>query len=252
MPAPRLSPPTPIRIEIVGLGPVPSFKNSKLITRGRLITSPAKQQWMERCIRLIESQLSIAFPIAAGETPGAWRKRLRTAWCLPLDDSLAWMIPGSQSVEIVEPGKEGAIIMNDDNYQPTIGANSAVVFGEVYKYPAELKTMTKSGARFLAFTLAYRKQLPGGTAFTEYWRVLQFGKQVDEVKPLLVPGTVVMVRGEVGIEKPREGSKGFGCLKIVGDVKIINPGATAPAEAPQEPPKPAEQPGLTGEDDTPF
>jgi len=103
-----------LTLQIRGLSHVPSFKNTKMIItrpKPRLITDPRKKQWMERAIRLIESQFAGAFPMRADETVGAWRKRLQIASCLPLDDSLGWMIPGPQSVVRVAPGEEGADIV---------------------------------------------------------------------------------------------------------------------------------------------
>jgi hypothetical protein len=99
-----------IRLVIAGLGHVPSYKNRKLMCRGKLITDPAKKEWMERAIRSIEFQLHGMFPTAAGVMRVVCPKRLPTALCLPLDDSWEWMIPGQQNVKRVALGSEGCEI----------------------------------------------------------------------------------------------------------------------------------------------
>jgi hypothetical protein len=105
-----------IALVIQGIGHVPSFKNTKGIYRNKrtgkpfIATDPKKKAWMQSAIHNLESQLHGLFPIGANETHGEWRKRLQTASPLPLDDSLAWMIPGQQSIRFVNKGEEGAII----------------------------------------------------------------------------------------------------------------------------------------------
>jgi len=105
-----------ITLKLTGLGAVPSFKNKKMLTRNRrtgkpmLITDPKKKRWMEAAIRSIELQLRGLYPTAAGAMRGECPKPLPTASCLPLDDSLGYMIPGEQSVKLVPKGEEGCII----------------------------------------------------------------------------------------------------------------------------------------------
>lgn len=77
----------------------------------RTLTEPSVKRWMEECIQYFECQLSGIFRTDGGETLGEWLKHLRTAQCLPLDDSLGWMIPGEQSVVVVPKGEEGAEII---------------------------------------------------------------------------------------------------------------------------------------------
>jgi len=97
-------------IEIKGLGHVPSFKNSKMIARGRLITLPKRQKWMERAIRLIASQLRYASVIAGGAT-STGRSPLSLTVSLPLDDSCDW-IPEIRVVrQRVPAGQEGARVI---------------------------------------------------------------------------------------------------------------------------------------------
>jgi len=104
-----------LTLEIRGIGPVPSFKNTKKIIRKRdgkpgIITDPKKKRWMNDAVDQLESQLRGAFPMLAGETHGEWQKRLRTAWWQLLDDSLTHQLPGNQDVERVEKGNEGCEI----------------------------------------------------------------------------------------------------------------------------------------------
>lgn len=126
---------TQITLRIQGLGPVPSFKNKKMLflalskqtwiglqradyyqarkTLARcimMITNPKKHEWMEQAIRSIVSQLRGLFQISEDATPGECPKLSLMYASLPLDDSLDWMIPGAQSVQRVAKGEEGCII----------------------------------------------------------------------------------------------------------------------------------------------
>lgn len=99
-----------IVLRITGLENVPSFKNGKMLTRGRLITHPKKKLWMERAIRLIESQLHGLFPTEEGAMRGECQKPLPTVSFPLFDDSMDYMIPGHQDVQRVPKGEEGCII----------------------------------------------------------------------------------------------------------------------------------------------
>jgi hypothetical protein len=111
-----------ISLSVTGLGPVPSFKNSKMICglkrinhnlwKGQpfLITNPKKKDFMEKAINQLEFQLRGLFPINEGETHGEWQKRLQTASWQLSDDSLHHMLPGPQNVRFVNKGQEGAEI----------------------------------------------------------------------------------------------------------------------------------------------
>lgn len=98
-----------IRLTIKGLGHTPSFKNSKMLTRGRLITKPERQQWMERATRLIESQLH-----CMSETEGTGTQTVRSllssiALFGPFDDSVVW-IPEIHVRVVRVTQDEGAIV----------------------------------------------------------------------------------------------------------------------------------------------
>lgn len=105
-----------LKLEIKGLGPVPSFKNSKQIVTNRrtgkpfIMSNPKKKKWMDAAIHSLECQLRILFPTIEGETHGAWQKRLLTALLLPLDDCWEQMLPGNQEVVLVPKGQEGCLI----------------------------------------------------------------------------------------------------------------------------------------------
>lgn len=106
-------PSLPVRLHVNGLGHVPSFKNSKMLTRGRLITDPKKQKWMNACIDSFESQLMSLCQTREGGTSTDALQRFLTA-SLPQDD--AWLfVPELQvNAVLVEPGDEGAIITIDE------------------------------------------------------------------------------------------------------------------------------------------
>jgi len=92
-------------------GHVPSFKNNKMLAKGKLITDPAKQKWMERCIQSFESQLFCGSAITGGEMPTAPCPLSLTASLMPLDDSRQWIPELHVYCEEVKPGEEGAVII---------------------------------------------------------------------------------------------------------------------------------------------
>jgi hypothetical protein len=112
LPSPPMeSPPgAPIVIEIAGVGNITSFKNSKMIARGRLITNPKKQKQMEKIIQCIESQLNSIFRITEDEILTGWHPRFAIATSLPLDDSRQWISKLEIYCDEVPVGKEGATI----------------------------------------------------------------------------------------------------------------------------------------------
>jgi len=95
------------------IGPVPAMKNNKMIARGRLITNPKRQKWMEKCIEAFASQLLFGIPIKENETLTAQRVRSWIASNMPAKDSRQW-IP-QLYVEAVDcaKGEEGATITID-------------------------------------------------------------------------------------------------------------------------------------------
>ena len=104
----------PLVLEIRGLGPVPSLKNSKrmVIQRGgkaKPITSPKVKKWMNQTVASIASQLFSAIPTGAGGTQTAHFLLSWTA-LLPRDD--CWTVIPELVVksQLCEPGQEGATI----------------------------------------------------------------------------------------------------------------------------------------------
>jgi len=100
---------------------IPSFKNSKRwitkdprgnpLKRPFLITSPEFQQWMEKAVASLESQLLCMCQTTSGETqPGQW-KLSQILLCMPPDDSVRELVDGRWTVEKVAPGEEGAKIV---------------------------------------------------------------------------------------------------------------------------------------------
>ena len=109
-----------LALEILGIGNVPSFKNSKQISvnskTGKRFprTHPKKKEWMERAIRLLESQLRGELRIRESGMLGECQKPSLIALLKQcgqhFDDSIHWMIPGEQSVVFVPHGEEGCVI----------------------------------------------------------------------------------------------------------------------------------------------
>lgn len=98
-----------LRLVIRGLGHVVSFKNSKMIARGRLITDPKKQEQMDRIIRSFESQLLSAFQTTEGAILTVPYRQFLTA-SLPADDDWKHLPEIHLSVALVPKGEEGAEI----------------------------------------------------------------------------------------------------------------------------------------------
>lgn len=100
----------PIKIHIRALGSITSFKNSKMLSRGRLITDPTKQKKMDGYTRAIESQLRSAYQTAGGATETGLSLPSWIAACWPADDSVDWLPEIVVRVERVGNGEEGADI----------------------------------------------------------------------------------------------------------------------------------------------
>lgn len=96
-----------VELQINGLH-VCSFKNSKMIARGRLITDPKKQKQMEQIIQAFTSQLSSWCQTKGIETGMGCSTLSAIASYLPLDDSLKWIAKHSVSWRLVSKGSEGA------------------------------------------------------------------------------------------------------------------------------------------------
>lgn len=101
---------TCVTIAIEGLGHVPSFKNSKLLSRGRTITKPEYQEWMDRVVRSIGSQLRSEFQTRGIEITMGPSALSLIASLLPLDDSRQWIPEHSVTTQCVSPGQEGAVV----------------------------------------------------------------------------------------------------------------------------------------------
>lgn len=101
----------PIRLSIRGLLHCPSYKNSKMLARGRLITDPKKQKWMDRCVLSFEFQLRSEFQTRGIEITTGPSALSLIASLLPLDDSRKWIPEHSASTLPVCKGEEGADIL---------------------------------------------------------------------------------------------------------------------------------------------
>jgi len=89
---------------------LPSFKNSKLLTRGRSITKPEYQKVMADIIRSFESDLRSATQTSADATwmvdsPAPWIVLLRHL--KGFDDSRQWISKIEVDFMEVEKGQEG-------------------------------------------------------------------------------------------------------------------------------------------------
>jgi hypothetical protein len=100
---------------------IPSFKNAKHwvthtpkgvpLARPFLITSPEFQQWMEKAVLSLESQLLSLCQTASGGTPPEPSKLFAMLSLLPEDDSVNDLPAGAWTVVRVPPGEEGAQIL---------------------------------------------------------------------------------------------------------------------------------------------
>ena len=125
-----------ITLSLKGLGPVPSFKNQKLIRtwlekvgkvvqfmagswwvrkdtikiRSMLYANPVHQKWMETAISHFESQLRCALATIGGETQTGASLRSQIVTLLPLDDCWTAFRELEIKSELCNPGEEGATI----------------------------------------------------------------------------------------------------------------------------------------------
>lgn len=104
----------PLVLEIRGLGPVPSLKNSKrtVIQEGgkaKPITSPKVKKWMQTAVAHIASQCLSDTPIIVAGTQTAHLQPFWTA-LLPRDD--CWTVIPEINIRctLCAPGDEGATI----------------------------------------------------------------------------------------------------------------------------------------------
>jgi hypothetical protein len=102
---------SPVVLTIRGLGHVPSFKNSKMVARGRLITDPKKQRWMEAATLSMLSQLRSESVTRGTAILTGERALYSTASFTPLDDCSKWIVKLCVSTQCVSKGEEGAEII---------------------------------------------------------------------------------------------------------------------------------------------
>lgn len=106
----------PLTLEVLGMGHVPSFKNSKQISVNRrtgkrfLRTDTKKAEWMERAIRALEYQLTCAFQTDAAATSTGLSARSWIASSTPADDSWKHIAEITIRAVTVPHGNEGARI----------------------------------------------------------------------------------------------------------------------------------------------
>jgi hypothetical protein len=103
--------PETLLLVVKGIGPPPSFKNSKMLTRGKLITDPKKQRWMQAAQALIESQLLFKCPTDESGTVTAAKLRSWIASATPENDSCAYLTECSWRFMKVPKKQEGAILL---------------------------------------------------------------------------------------------------------------------------------------------
>lgn len=91
----------------------PSFKNSKMIARGKLITNPKYQKIMAKIIADFESQLWSAYQTIGD---GTWTESQRRSWIATLPPDDAWQFVSELNVKGVRApkGQEGADIVVEE------------------------------------------------------------------------------------------------------------------------------------------
>lgn len=122
-----------LTFRIRGLGPVPSFKNSKCIFRRRdqkrtpfIATNPKSKQWMERAIKLIASQLYSMCETNESEiTPECLRRFVTSS--LPHDDCWQALEIGSVQTVLVDRDDEVGANIVIERLTPEISAQEAAV-----------------------------------------------------------------------------------------------------------------------------
>lgn len=107
------SPTSSATLLIQGVGNIPSFKNSKMVARGRLITDPKKQKLMQQIIQDLQSTLTSAFRTIGEGTATGQSLPCLTALCAhstDFDDSRQWIPKLSVEGRKCNDGEEGATI----------------------------------------------------------------------------------------------------------------------------------------------
>lgn len=103
---------SPVVLWISGLGHVPSFKNSKMIARGRLITHPKKRKFMDKATQSLRSQLKCLSATGGGAISTVPPAQSLTVLFrqLPKDDSWQWIPEIHVKGTKCKKGAEGARI----------------------------------------------------------------------------------------------------------------------------------------------
>lgn len=99
-----------IVLRVRGQGHVPSFKNSKMLCRGRLITDPKKREWMDAATASLVFQLYSASVTHAPETGTERCLRSLIASATQFDDSIQWIPEIHVRAVRCAKGDEGAEI----------------------------------------------------------------------------------------------------------------------------------------------
>lgn len=102
-----------IYFQIRGLGHVPSMKNCKMMTRGKLITKPERQEWMKQAIQSLQFQLRSAFQTIGDGTMTERQQRCLIALrehSTTFDDSRQWIPEHHVKTQLVAAGQEGCDI----------------------------------------------------------------------------------------------------------------------------------------------
>ena len=107
---------------------IPSFKNSKMLTRGRLITNPKNQKIMELIVQSFESQLNSHFQTSVDVTSTELCPRSWIASSVPVDDSCHDIPEIKVTWKEVTKGNEGAIVIIEKMWNaPKVTSNFVTV-----------------------------------------------------------------------------------------------------------------------------
>lgn len=102
-----------VRLQLEGMGHVPSFKNKKRVAGKRVFTEKETRLWMEEAILSLQSQLRSAFPTSGSATSTEDCQPCLTALSehsTDFDDSRQWIPELHVTCAEVPAGEEGAII----------------------------------------------------------------------------------------------------------------------------------------------
>jgi len=99
----------PLRLTIRGLGPLFNFKNSKMLTGGKLITDPELKKRMQAIVQSLELQLRYASQRYA-ESIQMGAPAPFSTHCLPHDDCWTAIPELRITSELVTDGSEGCDI----------------------------------------------------------------------------------------------------------------------------------------------